>query len=254
MSRRSDELTRFNVLELFRRRPVPGLEKIASEDLLRELLVKIFWRNVDKNGSDGGCWVWRGLRYPTQYGRFKKQGGAHRLAYELERGPVPTGYVVCHKCDNRSCVNPEHLFVGTYADNIRDASAKGRTSVGERSPRARLTWQIVRNMRARYAAGETAPTLAKEYGVLPSSVWRIVRGDGWPERGLDIKAMRARTRSRLGGLRLPIRGQKLSLEVAREIRHERASGLSLMSLARMYGVRKSTILKVCKGRMWRDTA
>jgi hypothetical protein len=91
-----------------------------------------FWKFVEK--SDG-CWLWTGQRTPEGYGRFvvgrtpKKKGlnkGAHRFSWELHHGAIPEGLVVCHHCDNPSCIRPDHLFVGTVSDNTQDMLRKGR--------------------------------------------------------------------------------------------------------------------------------
>ena len=88
-----------------------------------------FWRSVRKHPGPTACWVWTGaLTEPTGYGVFPfgPEKLAHRLSWRIHRGPIPPGWVICHRCDNRPCVRPKHLFLGTYEDNMRDMVAKGR--------------------------------------------------------------------------------------------------------------------------------
>lgn len=95
-----------------------------------------FWARVDKSGS---CWVWTGTRWTNGYGQISldnKHVLTHRLAWRLTYGEIPDGLWVLHRCDNRPCVRPNHLFLGTCSDNQRDAAAKGRLWMMGPDPRA----------------------------------------------------------------------------------------------------------------------
>jgi hypothetical protein len=130
-----------------------------------------------------GCWNWTRGKDSDGYGvtnLFGKTRKAHRVAYEAWNGKIPEGMCVCHRCDNRSCVNPEHLFLGTNRDNIDDCLKKGRwTSIrGSKNPANILSEEDVLNIRrafGRSSGGE----LARAYGVTPSSICDIKRGRTW---------------------------------------------------------------------------
>lgn len=142
----------------------------------RKPLAERFWSKVDKGN---GCWLWLGSLRSTGYGQINAgQHGvaplkAHRVAYELTYGPIPDGLFVCHHCDNRRCVRPDHLFLGTPSENTADAGRKGRMG------RSRLTEATVQAIRAAYAQGEAQSSLAKRYGVHQSTISKMVRGKNW---------------------------------------------------------------------------
>lgn len=140
-----------------------------------------FWSKVNKGGD---CWEWTASRTGDGYGHahFGAAILAHRLSWVLTRGAIPPGMKVLHRCDNPPCVRPEHLFLGTQADNARDREAKGRSGshVGVLNGRAKLTPEQVRAIRERYGRGDGSQRqIAKEYSVSPSLIQRVVRGDLW---------------------------------------------------------------------------
>ena len=113
--------------------------------------------------------------YPV-FGWGGKKRKAHRVAYELSRGPIPEGMFVCHRCDNRRCIEPTHLFIGTNADNTADRNSKGRQAKGERSGAAKLTEAQVIQIRS--AAG-THREIAERFGVAPTTIANIRNGENW---------------------------------------------------------------------------
>ena len=133
---------------------------------------------------EAGCWIWLGAS-SKGYGQVSKVGEmlyAHRVAFEAFVGPIPDGMDVLHTCDTPSCVNPDHLTVGSHADNMADMVAKGRSPrmIGENHHQAKLTWGDVENIRIRHAAGgETFASLGREFSVNECSISRIVKGKSW---------------------------------------------------------------------------
>jgi HNH endonuclease len=130
-----------------------------------------------------GCWLWQGMVRPDGYGATRyggKEHGAHRVAWMLFRGKIATGMVVCHKCDVRACVNPEHLFLGTPADNSQDMLNKGRSSRGERHHNAKLTEDQVSRIKAMLAEDCLyLSEIAREFDVTPSTIRAIRQGKSW---------------------------------------------------------------------------
>lgn len=143
-----------------------------------------FWPKVQKCD---GCWQWLSVKNSEGYGLFRVRGRrlrAHRLSYALTYGPIPDGYIVCHHCDNPSCVRPDHLFLGTNADNVADCIQKGRRRAagarGEAHGHSILTQEAVNDIRARYIPYTvTQKMLADEYGVSENAVWHVIHRSRW---------------------------------------------------------------------------
>ncbi len=146
-------------------------------------LAERFWKMVAKGD---GCWIWTGGRFPCGYGRLTRRGEpgasslAHRVSWELNYGHIPSGLNVLHRCDNPPCVRPDHLFLGTQADNAADMMRKGRHPIGVDVWGAKLTPAIVRRIRKRYSQGNgTVTQISKELGCSHSLVSMIVHRKLW---------------------------------------------------------------------------
>lgn len=148
-----------------------------------------FWEKVDKAGPvhprlGSRCWEWIGARIPTGYGTISRDGQtqvAHRVSWELEHGVKPSG-VVCHSCDNPGCVRPSHLRDDTQSSNILEAIERGRVKPvsGGAQANIKVTKEVAREIRRRYAAGGTSyRQLASEYSLSKTHVGRIVKQECW---------------------------------------------------------------------------
>lgn len=134
---------------------------------------------------NSGCLLWPGAQDDDGYGRFYPAPGvtylAHRYAYERANGPIPPFLCICHKCDVRQCVNPDHLFLGTRNDNTQDMIAKGRANKakGERNCNAKLTEADVVAIRAALAGGESGRSLARQYSLTDAAISAIKKRVNW---------------------------------------------------------------------------
>ncbi len=150
-----------------------------------------FMKLVDKTpgqGPTGDCWIWTGCYGNDGYGRFRYKGEqrANRSAYKLLVGEIPEGMCICHKCDNRACVNPEHLWIGSLADNVKDMFDKNRNkpSPGEQNGQSKLTQENVTFIREHYkprCSVYGAIALSKRFHVTKTHILQIVSGNRWKQ-------------------------------------------------------------------------
>jgi len=148
-----------------------------------------FLRQAETNNLDpSACWIWKGNINSNGYGRFvigNKHKLAHRVSFELFVGNIPDGQNVCHTCDDRLCVNPHHLWLGSQSENLADAVSKGRLTPpdtrGERNGNRKLTASDVSKIRDMFKSGIKRFLIARHYNVSPSTIGEIISNKTWKE-------------------------------------------------------------------------
>lgn len=208
------------------------------------------WAKVNKNGPIpshapdlGPCWTWTGATRNGGYGSIKIRGRrhcTHRVAWTMERGAIPGDMNVLHKCDNPPCVNPEHLFLGTDADNVHDMVAKGRQARGDTHSSRTKPEAVPRGDRhGSRLHPETRP-----------------RGDAHPARRRPDYLKRGDEHHARARPEVMARGErhgnaKLTQAIVDEMRALRATGASYVELAARVGIDPSHARNICTGRAWR---
>lgn len=146
-----------------------------------------FWAKVPWNSAETDCWEWQGGLTSNGYGSIvsdHRRLRAHRVAWELTNGQIPNALCVLHRCDNRACVNPSHLFLGTKKDNSRDMAQKGRAGAQRyperyKPPTLVLSEDQVREIKKRLQNGERQVAIARDYPVGVNQINNIARGRAW---------------------------------------------------------------------------
>lgn len=144
-----------------------------------------FWSKVERTD---GCWLWKGKLNNSGYGSFYENHtviGVHRFSYREFVGPLAEGLDVCHSCDTRNCVRPDHLWLGSRAENLEDMTNKGRRVTviavqdGEQNRAAKLTWNLVDQIRDLWAQGKSQKQIEVITGVPRQNVYNVVYNKSW---------------------------------------------------------------------------
>lgn len=219
-------------------------------------LTQRFWRKVQVGDADS-CWLWLGAKSRSGYGTIKAGGqnlGVHRLSYQLANNVTlcDESLFVCHKCDNRTCVNPFHLFAGSAADNATDRATKGRSARGDTHGNSKLTQEQVDEIRFAYNSGKfTQKELANTFRISVSCVSSIVSGKSYVSPWYAKRSFAYQNQYHRRGELNP--RAKLTWVQVREIRSKQiVSPLPITLLARQYGVSWATMRDVVRGRHWKE--
>lgn len=223
------------------------------------MLDERFWSKVNRDTASG-CWLWTANKNNKGYGMFSVSSYvgkqlAHRLAFADAHGAIPKGALVLHSCDNPRCVNPHHLRLGTFKDNVADMDQRGRRVPnglrGVSSPGAMLSDAQVIQIRKDYVAGRPLADIATANGLRRSSLTDITLGRSWTHllgvdgspTLLDLKAYAKHSRKS---------GAKITQELAVQIRRRLAAGALGKDLAVEFGIHKATVSDIKLHKIWPD--
>ena len=216
------------------------IASLLANSAKRARIEERFWIKVKRRGSDD-CWEWTlkphrhtgyGTFFVTRVGDRLFSEGAHRVAWMLAHGQPPPYSIVCHSCDNRLCCNPQHLFLGSHDDNMRDMRRKGRSLRGEKNVSAKLTEAQVQ---AILSSNKTHRELAEAFGVARRTISHIKRGTSWNH----VAGLKGRAK---------FGGKKLTVADVREIKR---SDETSRILAERFGVHYQSVWAIRSGLSWR---
>ncbi len=203
----------------------------------------------DKYIKTDNCWNWKGKLNSGGYGIFCKKV-ASRWSYILYKGNIPNNIQVCHTCDNRKCVNPDHLFLGSIQDNQQDKVNKNRQAKGSKIASSIITEEIVYQIRKMRVDGKEYQEIADHFKLEWDHVRKICKNTIWKHVGLgeESKNVKQVRRSAIGS---KCGSAKLNEEKVKEIKQLLAKKIRSKDIAKTYGVNSSTICDIKQGRTWK---
>lgn len=179
---KSHGVTKQRIHQIFDRYKFPRKKPIPQAEPMRLMMEERFWIKVAMTADPDKCWEWQSSKCSTGYGKFstveRTNDYAHRLAWVFTYGAIPKGLHVCHHCDNPPCVNPNHLFLGTHQDNMRDRELKGRNGAARRNRnngKYALSIEQEKRLRELRGSGKTYHWLAGEFGISYNTAVQICR-------------------------------------------------------------------------------
>lgn len=197
-----------------------------------------------------GCWGWKASLTRFGYGEMHigkrgvdyKHVNAHRVAYMVYKGEIPKGRFICHTCDNRSCCNPLHLFIGTPMDNMHDMIKKGRKKVlvGSECPWAKINEETVLEVLELCKSGFNCAEIGKKLNICKKQVSDIKRGRRWGHVG-----------DRTGIKKIKANKILLNEEKVREIKQKFEAGARVVDIVNEYGINRGTVDDIKKNKTWK---
>lgn len=221
--------------------------KNATEEQKKNRMRLIIEQYIEKKPNV--CWDWNGNINSSGYAHIKIGGrdslrsyNAHRIAYLVYVGSIEKNKIVCHKCDNRKCCNPEHLFLGTYKDNMVDMVNKKRNMnpKGSQCSWSKLNEDQVLKMLELFKNGKNCAEVAREFGIDRRSASDIKRGRKWGHIGDRSNILKIRPHKK-----------RINYELAKQIKQLFIEGNTVAEVTKKFNISRSTIDDIKKGRTWK---